>query len=162
MQLNSVGLEGGILSTGKITSGLYIVTCGDEKSGTGYLASWIQQVSFDPMLVCVCVGADRPARKIIESSGFFVVNILGNENKDLMKHFYKGFPEGQSAFTGISIEKGVSQTPYLTAAAASIECKVVSSAKPGDHMIFFGEVVGGVLRSSEKPMAHVRRSGKDY
>ena len=40
-------------------------------------------------------------------------------------------------------------TPVLDAAVAWFECRVVGSMQPGDHVVFFGEVVGGSERGGE-------------
>jgi hypothetical protein len=44
---------------GRIPSGLFILTARFEDQSTGMLASWVQQVSFDPPLVSVAVKKGR-------------------------------------------------------------------------------------------------------
>ncbi len=62
---------------GKLPSGCSILTAGHEGRSTGMLASWIQQGSFEPLLLTVAVKHGRPLVELVEGSGRFIVNILG-------------------------------------------------------------------------------------
>ena len=162
-------LEGAAQAIGRIPSGLFIVTTGDLKTGTGYLASFVQQVSLDPMIITIGVGKSRPAVDMIRASGHFAVHILSEKTKHFVKHFVRGFDQGRPAFTGIAVEEGVLGTPILVDSFAVVECELLSvEAQPGDHVLFFGKAIGGSVRSvdastdQDKPVIHVRSSGRKY
>jgi len=71
---------------GRIPSGLFIVTAKYQDQEDAVLASWVNQCAFDPPEVTISLGKMRNARLLIESSGVFIVNVLGKESKDLIKH----------------------------------------------------------------------------
>ena len=163
MDFENFNLEGAAKAMGRIPSGLFIVTTGDVATGTGYLASFIQQVSIDPLVVGICVGRDRPVVEMIRKSGRFAVHVLAKEDKSLMKHFVKGFEVGEKAFEGVAVKAGSLGTPILTESWAVIECELFSqSVEPGDHVVFFGKAVAGILSKAEAPAVHTRPHGRRY
>ena len=151
------------LSVGKISSGLFIVTAGKNEVYDGYLASWIQQVSFEPLLLSIAMRPGRPCYDFIQENGVFCINIVGQENNGLMKPFWKGYDPNASPFE--SLEKRVSDlgSLILLDAMAAIECRKVSSSQPGDHELVIAEVlVSHMIKEKDKPLAHVRKSGASY
>ena len=50
----------------------------------------------------------------------------------------------------------------LNDALAYMECRLHSSYKISDHLLFVGEVVGGQLLSDDPPYVHLRKSGFSY
>jgi len=71
------------IPVGHIPSGLFIVSVRDPISQIidGYLASWVQQVSFDPILIALAVKSGRPAYNLIKSGQVFCINIIGEHDK---------------------------------------------------------------------------------
>jgi flavin reductase (DIM6/NTAB) family NADH-FMN oxidoreductase RutF len=163
MELATFNLEGAATAMGRIPSGLFVITSGDKESGTGYLASFVQQVSIEPLIIGICVGKDRAAVGEIRKSKRFAVHVLAKENNSLMKHFARGFEAGQKAFEGIKVSDGILGTPIIDESFAVIECELLpESSQPGDHVIFFGKAVAGALKKSEQPMFHTRPHGRRY
>ncbi|MCR9205062.1 MAG: flavin reductase family protein, partial [Halobacteriovoraceae bacterium] len=54
-------------AVGHIPSGLFIVSVNKDDQKDGYLASWVQQVSFDPLIVAFTIKSDRPGYEAIVS-----------------------------------------------------------------------------------------------
>jgi len=163
MDPKTFNLDGAAQAMGRIPSGLFIVTTGDKATGTGYLASLVQQVSIDPLIIGICVGCDRPIIQTIQKSGRFALHVLAKENKLLMKHFARGFDPGQNAFEGVAIEEGILGTPILSDSWAVVECEVLpGSSSPGDHVIFYGKAVAGILKKNKQPIIHTRPHGRRY
>jgi len=102
----------------------------------------------------------RNARLLIESSEAFIVNVLGKESKDLMKHFFKSH-EG-SIFDGLKTRKGIEEIRILTDAVSYVECRLSDAVVSGDHVVYFGEVVGGKMLKGGEPSFHVRDNGFNY
>jgi flavin reductase (DIM6/NTAB) family NADH-FMN oxidoreductase RutF len=153
------------VAVGHIPSGLFIVTVQDPSLKTidGYLASWIQQVSFEPMMVSLAIKPGRPAFDLIMKGLPFSINIVGDHDKSYLKHFWKGYDPNQSPFGEIPYEIGEHGGVLLTQAKSSIECKLVSSIVPGDHQIIFAEVLASYIHSEEsRSFVHIRKSGADY
>jgi flavin reductase (DIM6/NTAB) family NADH-FMN oxidoreductase RutF len=152
-------------AVGLIPSGLFIVAVHDEKSQItdGYLASWVQQISFNPMLVSLAIKPGRPAYDLIKAGHPFSINIVGDQDKTFLKHFWKGYDPAQNPFQEIPHHSGEFKGVILDQAKAALECVMVSSVKPGDHEIIMAEVKSShVMNSEAKPMVHIRKSGVDY
>ena len=145
---------------GRVPSGLFVVTTKFENKEDAVLASWVNQCSFDPPGVTVSLGQMRNARLLIESSQAFIVNILGQESKNLMKHFFKSH-EG-SIFEGLKTRKGIEEIRILTDAISYLECRLADAVVSGDHVVYFGEVVGGKMLKGGEPSIHVRDNGFNY
>ena len=145
---------------GRIPSGLFIVTANFQDKDDAVLASWVNQCSFDPPEITVSLGQMRNARLLIESSQAFIVNVLGKESNDLMKHFFKSH-EG-SIFDGLKTRKGIEGIKILTDAVSYLECRLSDAVISGDHVVYFGEVVGGKILKGGEPSFHVRDNGFNY
>ena len=152
-------------AVGHIPSGLFIVAVQnpETKEIDGYLASWIQQVSFEPLMISMAIKPGRPAYDLIKSGKRFAINVAGDHDKTYLKHFWKGYDPNNNPFNELPFELGPNGGVLLKQAKSSIECEMVSSQKPGDHEIIFARVLSSSIFSDEsKPMVHVRKSGKDY
>ena len=148
---------------GHIPSGLFIVCCKDGEQKDGYLASWVQQVSFKPMLIAIAINEDRPGYKGIVSGTPFTVNVVGDHETQYMKHFWSGYDPKDSPFNKIDHKISDHDGILINDAKSVIECKFVSKSKPGDHEIIIAEVINShVLNENSKPKTHIRKSGLDY
>jgi flavin reductase (DIM6/NTAB) family NADH-FMN oxidoreductase RutF len=148
---------------GRIVSGAFIVTAAKGDERTGFLASWVQQASFEPPMVTLAVKRDRSIRGLLDAGASFVINVLAEDEQSLFGHFAKGFAPGEDAFVGISATDGVLGVPILSDALACLECKIVGSWGAGDHMVYVGEVAAGAVGDNEAaPQTRVRKSGFTY
>jgi flavin reductase (DIM6/NTAB) family NADH-FMN oxidoreductase RutF len=149
-------------AVGKIPSGLFIVTTalGDKKEG--YLGSWIQQVSFAPLMIQIAIRPGRPCYDSIKTQGRFCINVVGQKNGGLMKPFWN--PDSTpDPFAGLEWTLTSRGNILLGTALAALECEMRSFSAPGDHEIIFAEVVDGrVIQQEDKPLTHVRKSGLGY
>lgn len=152
-------------SVGHIPSGLFIVAVSDSegKNVDGYLASWVQQVSFNPLIVSLAIKPGRPAYDLIKEGRPFAINIVGDHDKTYLKHFWKGYDPANNPFSELPYEVGQQGGIILKQAKSAIECKLLSAQQPGDHEVVFAEVLSSHVMSEEaKPMVHIRKSGADY
>ncbi len=151
-------------AVGHIPSGLFIV-CAQNESGQkdGYLASWVQQVSFKPLLVALAINPDRPGYETIKSGKAFTINIVGDHESQYMRHFWKGYAPGEGPFGEIEHEVSENGGILIKDAKSTVECKFKESIKPGDHEIVIAEVVNSYVQDSEaKSKVHLRKNGLDY
>src|SRR5207253_2122639 len=72
-------------------------------SETGMLASWVQQCSFDPPVVCLALARQRPVSAWLVEGAVFALNILDQSQTDMIGHFGRGFSLDQPAFTNLEI-----------------------------------------------------------
>ena len=147
---------------GRVPSGLFVVTAKHKDEEDAVLASWVNQCSFDPPALTVALGVTRQARLLVEASQAFVVNVLGKNSNDLMKHFFKAPQPGISVFEGLKVSKGFHDIKVLNDAVAYMECELREQTLFGDHLVYVGEVVGGKTLKGGDPYFHVRDNGFNY
>lgn len=147
---------------GKIPSGLFIVTTVLEGRKEGYLGSWVQQTSFQPLMISLAVKPGRPCHAAIKAHGRFSVHVVGQNNGGLMKPFWS-VKEGVDPFAGLEHSLSPRGNVIIKNALAVLECEARGGALPGDHEIVFAEVVEArLLQPEDKPLFHVRKSGLSY
>lgn len=152
-------------SVGHIPSGLFIVAVQDPSSGVidGYLASWVQQASFSPLILSLAIKPGRPAYELIKSGRPFAVNVVGDHDKTYLKHFWKGYDPANNPFSELPHLIGKNGGVILNQAKSAIECQMIDHTKPGDHDIVYAKVLSSYMMNEEsKPMVHIRKSGADY
>ncbi len=114
-----------------------------EGEPNGMTANWATEVSLDPRIFAVAIQAGAHTRKNIDDTGVFSVSMLGEGTKDLSLKFTRKSTSGDGRLEGEPVSYHETGTPVLDCAVAWIECRVVGKAEPGDHVVYFGEVVGG-------------------
>ena len=148
---------------GKVASGLFVVTASENGQQDGYLASFIQQISFEPMLISSAVKPGRPAYDIMKSKGKFTINIVGSDNNGVMKPFWSGYSPETNPFENLKTEVSESGELLLLDCAAALECVVKEWAQPGDHELAIAEVTAEhIFKADDKPLTHIRKSGLKY
>jgi flavin reductase (DIM6/NTAB) family NADH-FMN oxidoreductase RutF len=149
-------------SLGRIPSGVAILTTQQGGEKGAMLASWFQQVSFDPPMVVIAMKKGRSAEEVLRSSEKFVLNILHTNQKDMMGHFGKGFKPGEDPFASVETKSGKTGIPILKNCLCFFECQVRHIFEAGDHNLFVGEVIEAGMEEEGQPMVHVRRNGFYY
>lgn len=147
---------------GRVPSGLFVLTAKHKDKEDAVLASWVSQCSFDPPAVTVALAVTRPARLLVEASQSFILNVLGKDSKDLMKHFFKPPAPGASIFDGLKVGKGFHDIKVLKDAVACLECEVRDQTTFGDHVVYVGEIVSGKMLKGGDPYFHIRDNGFNY
>ncbi len=150
---------------GKVPSGLAICTAQHEGQRTAFLASWCQQVSFEPALVAVCIKAGRPIEGLIQGSHHFALNLLAEGDFGALKRYGKGFEPGVDPWAEDpqSLLEGQSAPVFANGYGYLVLKHTKTLETGGDHHLFIGEVVGGALQDAEKkPYVHIRKDGFGY
>lgn len=141
-----------IVSKG-ISHGVYIVTARRKGKINGMTAAWVSQVSFQPLMLMVSISLENYTHGLIKGSGYFGINTLADDQKDLARHF--GFKSGREIdkFEGLSYFDAPNGSPVLSQALAFFECRLVDTFNAGDHTLFVGEaVVARLLKGDKKPL----------
>ncbi len=155
------GEEGLKAALGRIPSGLYVVGAVHEGRRVGMLCSFVEQAGFEPPMISIALGVDRPLRGVLESGQLFAVNILGVEDKKLLAAFATGREE--DPFAAFTLVKNGHGLPQLAEALAWLACRPRGSVPAGDHVVYVAEVVEGCLhREGSEPMIRVRKNGLSY
>ena len=148
---------------GRVPSGIYILTIGTGARATGMLASWVMQAGFEPPMVSIAVKQARYVCDWLAEGQPFVLNVVGEGQKNFLRHFAKGFEPGTPAFEGLAITHCARGVPILSEALGHLECEPVRHVDSGDHRLFLANVCRGrIAHPDAHPMVHVRKSGANY
>jgi len=130
----------------RFSTGVALITTRTAQGPAGMTASAVASLSMDPLQLLVCIGSKLPTCAAILESGHFAVNVLGEGQEHLAKHFAT---RGVDKFAGVELRED-SDVPVLTDAIAHFICAVGGALPGGDHTI----VVGDVLRCDHVPGAN--------
>ena len=147
---------------GRVPSGIFILTVRHDGLETGMLSSWVMQAGFEPPMVTVAVNRSRYIAQWLDAGAPFVLNLVGEGQKPLLKHFGHGFPPDQPAFEGLDITRSPGGVPVLSASLGYMECVPLGHVDSPDHRIYLAEVRHGELLHDNPPMIHIRKSGLHY
>ena len=141
----------------KTTYGIYVLTTSYNEKINGMIASWVSQVSYDPLLIQVAVHPNRYSHQLIEQSGCFALHVLAVDQSDYLARF-KG-PDLKSKFAAIPYKRGRTGCPIISDCIAFFELRVVEKYAPGNHTLFIGEVVAAGLNSEKRPLTSLDYEG---
>ena len=147
---------------GAIPSGLFILTIGTGTRATGMLASWVMQAGFEPPSLTVAINQSRYVADWLTAQQPFNLNLVGEGQTGLLKHFGKGFEPDAPAFEGLAFKPCKRGVPILAEAIGHLECEPTCHADSGDHRIFVARVVRGKFQPDSASMVHIRKSGGRY
>jgi flavin reductase (DIM6/NTAB) family NADH-FMN oxidoreductase RutF len=124
---------------GRFASGVTVVTakCTDNRP-CGMTVSAFSSVSLEPPLILICIDKRSSIHDYFKEGNHFAVNILGAEQEVISRRFAS---KDEDRFSGIGYKDGITGTPLLDGAIASLECSVVYEYPGGDHTIVVGEVM---------------------
>lgn len=135
---------------GHFASGVTVITTavGEERSGT--TANAVTSLSVEPPMLLVCLNRESSTGAAIDRSGYFVVNILTEDQEHLAGHFASKDPKKFEALPATDVSR-----PLLHDALAHIECQVTERVTSATHIIFIG-LVEAASASEGRPLAYYR------
>ena len=124
---------------GHFATGVTVVTSvTPDGRPVGTTANAVSSLSLDPPLLLVCFDRASQTLAAIETHGAFAVNILAAPQEDLSANFARrGLA---AAWDGVLHRPGVTGSPRLHGALATLECAVEHRLPGGDHEIVVGRV----------------------
>jgi len=138
------------LALGQMTYGIYVLTTFYKEEINGMIASWVSQVSYDPLLLMAAVHPNRDSHGLIEKSGCFALHVPAKEQSDFLRRF-KG-PDPNQKFSSIAWRRGTTGCPVIKDCLAWFECRVKAAHRPGNHTLFIGEVVAAGSNGGGDPL----------
>jgi len=134
----------------KMTYGIYVLTSAADQVVNGMIASWVSQVSYDPLLLMTAIHPNRYTHDLINKNGCFALNVISKRQKDYLQRF-KG-TDPKLKFSSVNLKKGITGAPILTDCIGYMECKVKETYAPGNHTLFVAEVVAAKFISDGTPL----------
>ncbi len=132
-----------------LTTGIYVLTVQAGSRQHGMSSSWVTQVSGEPLLIMAAVDQNHGTHDLIFDSHAFALNVVGSQSQHLEDYFYSAQARRPDNLAPFALETGVTGTPLLRDALASLDCCLVSTHAAGDHTLFVGEVVEARVRTAD-------------
>ena len=148
--------------TWKIPNALALVgsKAGDERNAM--TASWITQLSQDPILIGVGVDVDAVTHRLISDGGSFTINLWDAEDTKVFVKFSKPATDEGASLNGRAVRTATTGAPVFEEAVAWMDCEVRHTLPLGTHTLFVGEVVDAAINQPEAVVASMRDTRMKY
>jgi flavin reductase (DIM6/NTAB) family NADH-FMN oxidoreductase RutF len=148
--------------TWKIPNALVLIgsRAGDERNAM--TASWVSQLSMEPVLVGVGVDNDAVTHRLIAAGGSFTVNLWDAEDTRVFVKFSKPASDDGSTLNGRPVRAATTGAPVFDEAIAWMDCQVRHTLDLGTHTLFVGEVVDAAIRDDEARSASMNDTRMKY
>ena len=140
--------------TWKIANALVLIgsRAGDEFNAM--TASWVTQVSMEPVLIGVGVDNKSVTRRLIGTGGVFSVNLWPADDTRIFVKFSKPAVKEGDTLNQRPITTAKTGAPVFIEALAWMDCEVRQAIDFGTHTLFVGEVVDAAVSNPDaKPAA---------
>lgn len=122
-------------------SPIFIVGCGKDGVVHAFGGSWLGQCSFKPPMVWIAVRNETRPQSLLEVGGYFTVNVLRSDQESIARVFFKTPEPKDGKFGTVAFHQTDNGMPVLDEALAWVECRITGQVTPGDHTLYFGEVM---------------------
>ena len=135
--------------TWKIPNALTLVGSRHGDEWNGMTASWVTQLSMEPVLIGVSIDKKAVTHRLVSGSGVLTINLWDSENTRVFVKFSKPATRDGMTLNGWSVREGVTGAPIFEDAIAWIELEVRNTVDVGTHTLFIGELVSCGLGNQE-------------
>ena len=125
-------------------------------------ASWITQLSMEPVLVGVGVDNSAVTHRLISEGGSFTVNLWSSEDTRVFVKFSKPAVRDGLTLNGRAVVPAPSGAPIFEEAIAWMDCTVRDTIDFGTHTLFVGEVTAGGVTDDEQRAAAMSDTRMKY
>ena len=148
--------------TWKIPNALALIgsRAGDERNAM--TASWITQLSMEPVLIGVSVDNNGITHRLIADGGSFTVNLWDANDTRVFVKFSKPALDDGSTLNGRAVRGATTGAPVFDEAPAWMDCAVRHRLDLGTHTLFVGEVVDAAIHNDEARAASMSDTRMKY
>ena len=148
--------------TWKIPNALVLIgsRAGDERNAM--TATWVTQLSMEPVLVGVGIDNTSVTHRLIGDGGSFTVNLWDAEDTRVFVKFSKPAADDGSSLNGRAVRAATTGAPVFEEALAWLDCEVRHTLDLGTHTLFVGEVVDAAVNDDAARPASVRDTRMKY
>ena len=146
-----------IRALGAMPYGIYVLTSSYKEEINGMIASWVSQISYDPLLIMVAVHTNRYSHQLIDNGGCLALHVLARDQAALLKRFKGSDP--QAKFAGLKWQQGKTGCPILADCIAYFEGRIVDRLRPGNHTLFFAKVEEAGYVTETQPLTSLDYDG---
>lgn len=148
--------------TWKIPNALALVGSRSGDEWNAMTASWITQLSMEPVLIGVGVDNTAVTHRLISDGGSFTINLWSSEDTRPFVKFSKPAEKEGMALNGRAIREGASGAPIFDEAIAWMECEVRSIHDFGTHTLFVGEIIDAGINDDDQRAASMSDTRMKY
>ncbi len=141
-----------------------LVLLGSAAGGTrnAMTASWVTQLSMEPVLVGIGVDNTAVTRRLISESGVFSVNLWRSEDTKVFIKFSKPATDDGATLNGWAVHTESTGAPVFDDALGWMDCAVRHTLDLGTHTLFAGEIVAAALNDDTARAAAVSDTRMKY
>jgi flavin reductase (DIM6/NTAB) family NADH-FMN oxidoreductase RutF len=135
--------------TWKIPTALALIgsRAGDERNAM--TASWITQLSMEPVLIGVGVENEAVTHRLISDGGSFTVNLWDSGDTRVFVKFSKPAVDDGTTLNGRAVRAATTGAPVFEEALAWMDCEVRHRLDLGTHTLFVGEIVDAGIQNDD-------------
>ena len=148
--------------TWKIPNALALIGSRSGQERNGMTASWITQLSMEPVLIGVGVDNTAVTHRLISEGGAFTVNLWNAEDTRVFVKFSKPATYTDGTLNGRPVREATTGAPVFTEAIAWLDCEVRHAIDLGTHTLFVGELVDGDIHIDEARSASMSDTRMKY
>ncbi|HEY7468381.1 MAG TPA: flavin reductase family protein [Acidimicrobiia bacterium] len=148
--------------TFKIPNALVLVGSAHGDEWNGMTASWVSQLSMEPVLIGVGIDNSAVTHRLISEGGSFSVNLWPSDDTRVFVKFSKPAERDGDTLNERPVHAGTTGVPVFDEAIAWMECEVRQSIDLGTHTLFIGEVVAAGVNDDEKRAAAMSDTRMKY
>ena len=148
--------------TWKIPNALALIGSRSGTERNAMTASWITQLSMEPVLIGVGVENTAVTHRLISEGGSFTVNLWNAEDTRVFVKFSKPAAYADGTLNGRAVREATTGAPVFEEAIAWMDCEVRHAIDLGTHTLFVGELVDGAILLDEARSASMSDTRMKY
>ena len=148
--------------TWKIPNALALVGSRAGNERNGMTASWISQLSMEPVLIGVSVENAAVTHRLIREGNSFTVNLWNSDETRVFVKFSKPATYADGTLNGRPVREATTGAPIFSEAIAWLDCELRDSLDLGTHTLFIGELVDGGINDDDPRAAAMSDTRMKY
>jgi flavin reductase (DIM6/NTAB) family NADH-FMN oxidoreductase RutF len=148
--------------TWKIPNALALIGSAAGDEWNGMTASWITQVSMEPVLIGVGVDNKAVTHRLISAGESFSVNLWSADDTRVFVKFSKPATRDGNTLNDRPVHLGTTGAPIFDEALAWMDCEVRHEFDLGTHTFFVGEIVDAGVNDDASAAASLSDTRMKY
>ncbi len=148
--------------TWKIPNALVLIGSRAGRERNAMTATWVTQLSMEPVLVGVGVDNTAVTHRLISDGGSFTVNLWRADDTKVFVKFSKPASDDGSTLNGRPVHDAPSGAPVFDEALAWMDCEVRQRLDLGTHTLFVGEITAAEVDDDEARPATIQDTRMKY
>jgi flavin reductase (DIM6/NTAB) family NADH-FMN oxidoreductase RutF len=148
--------------TFKIPNALALIGSASGEEWNGMTASWVTQLSMEPVIIGVGIDNKAVTHRLISEGGSFTVNLWSAEDTKPFVKFSKPAGREDNTLNGRPVFTAATGAPVFEEAIAWMDCEVRQAIDLGTHTLFLGEIVDAAVNDADQRAAAISDTRLKY